>query len=300
MPGLYLENVLLSLQAASFRSIYASLAVIHFPLHHRIRNRLRSTFARDVLVAYRHRGLLPEDVILSSFPKSGTTWLTFMLAHLLWQSGREQTLVDDRFLPRLGYQNRAEKKLPSGGRLIRSHEPYRAAYRKAIYVVRDGRDAAVSMYWHSKRVMGMVADFSDYLPLFLEGRLTGAGSWSTHVEGWLNSPPYAAGNVLVARYEDMKSQPVEVLQKAGAFLSIDASDAAIADAIDAGSLDSMKERERKTKGLAHKETGEKIPVVRKGVVGDWRNYFTEADEREFMRVAGGAMARLGYATSNKT
>jgi hypothetical protein len=271
--------------------------VIHFPLHHRIRNRLRSTLARDLLVAYRHRGLTADDVILSSYPKSGTTWLTFMLAHLLWQAGREQTLVDDRFLPRLGYQNRAEKRLPSGGRLIRSHEPYRAVYRKAIYVARDGRDAAVSMYWHSKRVMGMVADFSDYLPLFLEGRLTGAGSWADHVEGWLNSPAYAAGNVLVARYEDMKSQPREVLRQAASFLAIDATDAAIDDAIEAGSLDSMKERERQTKGLAHQETGEKIPVVRKGVVGDWQNYFSEADEREFMRTAGGAMARLGYTTS---
>jgi hypothetical protein len=219
-----------------------------------------------------------------------------MLAHLLWSAGREQTLVDDRFLPRLGHQDRAEKKLPSGGRLVRSHEPFRPAYRKAIYVARDGRDAAVSMYWHAKRVMGMVADFDDYLALFLEGRLTGAGSWHNHVEGWLNSPAYNRGDVMVARYEDMKTKPEEVLRQAAEFLGVGATNESIADAIEAGSLESMKERERHTAGLVHQEVGEKIPVVRKGVIGDWQNYFAPATEEQFAKVAGNAMKLLGYTS----
>jgi hypothetical protein len=221
--------------------------------------------------------------------------MAFMLAQLLWQAGREQELVDDRFLPSVGRHNRAERRLPSGGRFIRSHEPYRNNYRKAIYVVRDGRDVAVSMYWQTKRVMGMDAPFSDYFKLFLEGRLSGAGAWASHVAGWLDSPAYACGNVLVARYEDMKANPEEVLRRAADFLDVSPTDEQIADAIDAGSIESMKGRERNSSGLVHHESGERIPVVRKGTVGDWSNYFDEEDQRTFWRAAGPAMLRLGYA-----
>jgi hypothetical protein len=268
--------------------------VIHFPLQHRLRNRVRSSFVRDIVVAYRHRGLLPEDVILASYPKSGTTWLTFMLAQLLWQAGREQTLMDDRYVPRVGKQHLAQRRLPSGGRLIRSHEHYRPEYRKAIYVVRDGRDAVVSMYWHIKRVTGMEADFSDYLATYLEGRLTGAGAWQRHVDGWLDSPAYAAGDILLVRYEDMKTDAAAQLQRAADFLQVAVTPEAIADAVDAGSLESMKSREKESSGIAHLESGETIPVVRKGVVGDWQNYFSDDDLDTFNRVAHRAMTRLGY------
>ena len=76
---------------------------------------------RDFVLSYRHRGLLPEDVMLASYPKSGSTWLSFMLAELLWQAGREQTLLDNRYLPQIGKQSRAIRRLPNGGRLIRTH-----------------------------------------------------------------------------------------------------------------------------------------------------------------------------------
>jgi hypothetical protein len=270
-------------------------SVIHFPFRHRIRNYLRTSALRDWAVNYRHIGLRDDDVVLASYPKSGTTWMAFMLAQLLWKAGGEQTLVDNRFLPAVGRHGQAERRLPSGGRLVRSHEPFRPQYRKAIYVVRDGRDVAVSMYWQAKRVMGMEADFSDYLELFLAGRLTGAGAWAGHVEGWLDSPPFASGNVLVARYEDMKEQPADVLRRAAAFLGVSPSDEKIAEAVEAGSMESMKDREKKSSGVAHLETGEKIPVVRKGVVGDWSNYFSQEDKRAFWQAAGPAMRRLGYA-----
>jgi hypothetical protein len=268
--------------------------VIHFPLQQRLRNRVRNSFVRDVVVAYRHRGLLPDDVMLASYPKSGSTWLAYMLAQLLWSAGREQKLMDDRYLPRIGHQQFAEQRLPCGGRLIRTHERYRPAYRKAIYVVRDGRDVVVSMYWHVKRTAGMVADFSDYLATYLRGTLTGAGAWQEHVDGWLDSPANAAGNVLMVRYEDMKANAAEELRRAADFLGVRVTAEKIVDAVDAGSLDSMKSREKESSGIVHREAGETIPVVRKGVVGDWQNYFSPNDLIMFNRVARSAMSRLGY------
>lgn len=233
--------------------------------------------------------------MLAAFPKSGSTWLTFMLAQLLWNAGQEQTFLDNRFLPEIGRHNGAEKRLSTGGRLIRTHERYRPSYKRAIYVVRDGRDVAVSLYYHLKRAVGMEAEFDEYLNFFLDGWLTGAGPWNGHVIEWLDSPAYSTGDVLLVRYEDMKANASRELKRASEFLSVEASDALIDEAVKAGSLDAMKGREQATKGIAHREEGEKISVVRKGKSGDWRNHFSDADQAKFARLAGDAMSRLGYS-----
>jgi len=268
--------------------------VIYFPLQHRIRNRIRTSFVRDFVLSYRHRGLLPEDVMLASYPKSGSTWLSFMLAELLWQAGREQTLLDNRYLPQIGKQSRAIRRLPNGGRLIRTHERRRPCYRKAIYVLRDGRDVAVSMYWQIKRVCSMEADFSSYLSAYLDGSLTGAGAWHEHVLGWLESPTLNSGNVLVVRYEDMQENAARELRRTAEFLGVERTADEISRAIQAGSLDAMKGREQASPGIAHRESGATIPVVRKGIVGDWTNYFSEADLGRFWEVCGLAMQKAGY------
>jgi hypothetical protein len=269
--------------------------VIRFPLQHRIRNQLRTSFVRDVVLRYRHLGLLPEDVMLASYPKSGTTWLSFMLAELLWQAGREQTLVDNRYLPQIGKHNVAIRRLPSGGRLIRTHERRRPCYRKAIYVLRDGRDVAVSMYWQIKRTCSMDADFSDYLDAYFDGHLTGAGAWHEHVSGWLEPSAVNSGNTLVVRYEDMKDDAARELRRAAAFLGVERTTEEFDRAIQAGSLEAMKGREKESPGIAHRESGATIPVVRKGVVGDWTNYFSEADLQRFWDVCGPAMCQAGYS-----
>ncbi len=47
---------------------------------------LQST-ARRLIVVNRHRGLKAADLMMASYPKSGSTWLRFVLAGVL--SGRE-------------------------------------------------------------------------------------------------------------------------------------------------------------------------------------------------------------------
>jgi hypothetical protein len=251
---------------------------------------------RDLAVAYRFRRVSERDVIFASYPKCGSTWLTFMLSDLLWGAGEHQEITDSRYIPGVGGEHLGQHRLPSGGLLLRTHERYRPCCKKAIYVVRDGRDAAVSLYFHIQRVTGMEASFSEFLEHFLRGSFVGAGAWHDHVNHWLDAPCFQNGRGLLVRYEDMKRDAHRELQRCAEFLEFDATDEQIAKSVAAGSFDKMRKTEGRTDLIVHKEKGPAISFVRKGIVGDWQNYFSPQDLERFNAASHRAMDRLGYAT----
>lgn len=263
-------------------------------VRHRLRTGLRRSVIRNWVVAYRFRGVTAQDVLLATYPKSGATWLTFMLSELIWGVGEQQDIMDLRFIPTVGNQRLGVNRLPSGGWLLRTHERYRPCCKKAIYVVRDGRDVAVSLYFQIKRALGMDADFSEFLEYFLAGHFVGAGPWGRHVDEWLDSPCFQNGSGLLVRYEDMQLDARRELERCAEFLDIEATPERVESAIAAGSFDSMRKTEKRSEALVHNEKGPKISFVRKGVVGDWQNHFSAQDLERFNAAARPAMERLGY------
>lgn len=263
-------------------------------LYHRVRSRLRRTALRKAILAYRFRNVNDRDVLFASYPKSGSTWLTFMVTEMLWGVGEKQEITDSRFVPGVNEKHLSDKRIPSGGWLLRTHERYRPCCKKAIYVVRDGRDVAVSLYFQIQRVFGMEASFSEFLEAYLDGMFVGSGSWHDHVIDWLDSPCNASGNLLLVRYEDMKEDVRRELRRAADFLEVDITPERFENAVRLGSFDSMRKTENRAEILAHREKGDAIPFVRKGVVGDWENHFSADDLKRFNAVARPAMVRLGY------
>ncbi len=271
--------------------------MLYIPLRARLRNNLRSSPLRKVYHLYKHRGLAPEDFILVGYSRSGSAWLGFMMSQVIWKVGRENTLGGHRFTPFLGYQRFAETRLPGGGRLIASHEPYRREYRNAVWILRDPRDNAVSTYYHVQRVMGLKGTFSEYLPLYIKGVFNGS-RWGDYVKSWLDSPLWAKGSIVRVRFEDMKADTAHELRRAVEITGYQPTEEEIEDGIDAGSLESMKKREQASHTLIHREAdGGRINAVRKGAVGDWRSHFSERDLDIFYAANGAMMEAVGYSTS---
>src|SRR2546427_12929310 len=90
---------------------------------------------RGPAVALRYRGLRSSDVLLAGYPRSGTTWLTFMLAEVL--SGVPSTWASTgKLVPAVGRHQCAPALLQSDGRLPRTHEQRGPAHAVPAYVVR--------------------------------------------------------------------------------------------------------------------------------------------------------------------
>jgi hypothetical protein len=247
-------------------------------------------------VVYRHAGVSRSDVFLVSYPKSGNTWLKFMLAELL--GGREVDLDNDStVIADVGSHRSTPAVLPHGGRLIKSHEPYsgpqRRVYRRAIYLIRDGRDVAVSYYYTLIRRGLFEGEFSPFLKLFLEGGVDGYRPWHEHVRSWLESPLAAEDSLLTLRYEDLLSDPVDKLSATMEFLGAPVAPERAEETVRAYSAERMRERER-TSQFHERKKRQDIMFVRTAGSGDWTQVFSDRDEALFAEVTGGLLGRLGY------
>src|SRR6478609_9386530 len=151
-----------------------------------LRYRIAKSKVRVPLVWYRHRALSPGDVFVGAYPRSGSTWLRFLLLEVLSGQCAEFDSVNT-LLPSVGEHRGSPALLPGGGRLIKTHENYRPEYRKAVYLVRDARDVLLSEYAYQKAKGWFESDFDSYLLAFLKGKVNAYGSWQEHVRDWTDA-----------------------------------------------------------------------------------------------------------------
>lgn len=262
------------------------------------------TRARKVLTTVRARGLTSSDVVAASYPKSGSTWLRFMIADLAPAGGADDFRTIRRLSPPLGQHRSAPRLVESEGRFIKTHESLSTFARfpaRALYVVRDGRDVAVSMY-HFLRKLGVYSGpFDDYLGAFLGGRVVNYGSWQDHVSSWLAGAARHPTRIAVLRYEDLlREEAPERLQatlsQIGWAVPIEAARAAV----QRNDLDSMRRKESQTDSAFWEAKNPlstpDVPFVRAGRAEQWKSEFTEGQVARFEQVAGPVLEMAGYST----
>jgi hypothetical protein len=213
-----------------------------------------------------------------------------MLAHLLWRGDVSFPTVR-RLIPGIHTRTNKELLYAPFPRILKSHGSFNARYPRVIYVVRDGRDVIVS-YYHRKVSRGFAYDgFSDFLRRHLKGEVGTDGSWHSHVLGWLDRPEKPS---LVLRYEDLKQDAVREMQRVSSLLEINCDQADVATAVKQTEFGRMRSREVEHYKGGQGRSTESGHEIRKGVRGDWRNYFSEADSDLFWKTSGEAMDLAGY------
>jgi hypothetical protein len=256
----------------------------------KVRYAFSKTAVRQPLVWVRHRNFRPSDAFVGSYPRSGSTWLRFMLLEILagQASGFSNT---NEMLPDVGKHQSGAPVLPGNGRLIKTHEPFRAEYRKAIFLVRDPRDVALSEFaFH--RALGLAGDdFDSYLEIFLRGTVNPFGAWISHTNSWLDAADSGRAEILHVNFEQLKRSPQPELSRIVDFLGMPEVKARIPAAIENNSLARMKEKEKATP----QRTSAKGRFIRSGSAGGWQSTFTDRQAQLVQQYAGNLMARLGYS-----
>lgn len=244
-------------------------------------------------------------ILVNGSPKTGTTWMQFMLASLpgYWRAGNYQ-----------GDFNRFFHTKPGG--VVHGHEPYSPELWSSlttldfqvVFMMRDPRDQTVSRYFHIRRdpyhpwhqVFQSIGP-DEGLMACISGRtdhpdggpdLPGCLAMILWTQTWLKNKE----NLIVVRYEDLLDQPKSIMQ--GVFSKLGLS-------VFTGLSDAIVNRNRferlssgKRIGKIGRKPGEEDPKshFRKGIQGDWENRFSASHREHFKTLAGQALIELGYQT----
>lgn len=211
-----------------------------------------------------------DIVWLASYPRSGNT----LLRTILWQcfglrsasiypndlgGNKKLEEVVGHIEPGLDRRMVFPNKNPP---LLKTHE-YPPDSNPAIYVVRDGRAASLSLwkFYHDHGVSSSLLDVIEGHHKF--------GTWASHVAAWR---PWERENVLFLEYEDLRCNLQDVLPRIGDFLQREALN------------DRLPERSRiaQADGQWVKDKTE------------WEKEFDKKLLRRFNEINGEMLDRLGY------
>lgn len=175
-------------------------------------------------------------------------------------------------------------------RTIHSHTTFRSGIPKAVYVVRDGRDAVVSFFHYSTTRNGVQMPFNEWFDLY-SSRWYGP-RWHDHVESWLTRGRQQLGeNLMVVKFEELKDRPLDQVQHVADFLDLPSSQEAIAHALEMASIEKAREREARVLG---KLENTNQSFYRGGRTGQYGDYLQGNRYERFMNMSATAMSLAAY------
>jgi len=246
----------------------------------------------------------PDDVFLVSYPRSGNTWMRFLLGNLLYPTDPVTFSNIESRIPEIYFNaDGFLRKLPQP-RILKSHECFQPHYPHVLYVVRDPRDVAVSFYHHNVKARNIPDGYpmADFVLRFVAGEFDRKfGSWRDHVQSW-TSLRGESRHFTMVRYEDIKSDTEAALRTVAAFLercslpTIDCSPEALRRTIEFSSPERMRALEGKEadKWVLTKNTRPDKPFVRSARVGGWKSQLTAESVEAIESAWGTLMQSLEY------
>lgn len=276
----------------------------------------------------------PAMVVSASYPKSGSTWLRMQLrAYLesepevdingdgfscLFIDGRH--LMDDEVgipiaelkpetiievFPWYIEQLAQREPYPNFARV---HEAYvrradgspifpSSAIARAIELVRNPLDVAVSFAYHSGRSMDRMIDFminGVHTQHTTHSRLQmrfpiATMSWGENVCSWADQTDIP---ILVLRYEDRLIDPLGTFENIVDFLGLEKDSSRIRQAVEATQFDRLQAQEKRN-GFRERYRVEQ-PFFRRGISGGWRDELTDVQAMRIIDAFAPTMRRFGY------
>ncbi|XP_073326812.1 cytosolic sulfotransferase 1-like [Pagrus major] len=240
----------------------------------------------------------PDDVLIATYPKAGTTWVSLILDLLYFGKTAPERQTSIPIYERVPFLEITFPSMDSGvdlaenlatsPRLIKTHLPIQLVPKsfweqncKVVYVARNAKDNMVS-YFHFDRMtltQPDPGDWNTYLHRFMEGKVL-FGSWYDHVNNWWKKKQ-TYSNLHYMFYEDMIEDTGREIDNLCSFLGLSPSAEEKKQIMYGVQFDNMKKNDMANYSTFNVMDFKISPFMRKGKVGDWKNHFTVAQNEEF-------------------
>lgn len=226
------------------------------------------------------------NIFFVSFPKSGRTWIRFMICKYFEAYFKTEVLPEEIF-----FFTKAHKEIPaiSFTHDGSSHKPVnlkkedlsneKSFYfdsRKVVLLSRDPRDTVVSYFHHAtarkKMFEGNISEFIRSEQWGIEKNITFLNNWAAEIDN---------PNLLFLRYEDMKTDEIILLKQIIEFIGVPFDNHIAEAAIELSKFDKMKSQI--TKGnlasdiLTPTNSDPNSAKVRKGEVAGYKKELSDKD-----------------------
>jgi hypothetical protein len=220
--------------------------------------------------------------------------------------------------------NRANPSLPG---IFFTHDSYIGDYtgnrsskadynrKRIVLLVRDPRDIAVSAYFQwkfrtDKQKRALHSSFFESRDLSVfDFTMHPKGSLQKNIErmnSWNKALPHL-DDMLVVRYEDLRAEPEDWLERIAHFTGYTACRGEIEDAVEYASLENMKKMEhggsfgtRSRRFSSGEQASSDAYKVRRGKVGGYRDYFTDEQLVEIDNLVNSSLTpEYGYTPDQK-
>ncbi|XP_070825008.1 cytosolic sulfotransferase 3-like [Chaetodon trifascialis] len=203
----------------------------------------------------------PDDILIATYPKAGTTWVSYILDLLYFGQTSPERQTSIPIIDRVPFLEKTI--LP------------------VVYVACNAKDNVVS-YFHFDRMTQIQpepGDWSSYLHRFMEGKMV-FGSWYDHVNGWWKKKQ-TYSKIHYMFFEDMVEDTGREIDKLCCFLGLSPSAEEKKQITGRVQFDNMKKNDMTNQSTNPILDFKISPFMRKGKVGDWKNHFTVAQNEEF-------------------
>ncbi len=247
-----------------------------------------------------------NDVIVTTYPKSGTTWMKQIAVQIGYLGNGEYKHIDDvvpwpdKLVPQEGPELNditGLKDSPTGVHVIKSHLeanyiPYDTA-AKVICVVRDPKDTLVSVVHFengfNKLMFTHEVPVDEWVKAFQTERFI-YQPWAMFTDSWWRQRN--RDNVLVMFYEDMVKDPLETVKTVAEFIEVELNREQLDKVCEKCSFSYMKANDKKFAPPAF-DTGGRVPMVRSGKSGNSKELLSKEAQHQINQYCIQELAKLG-------
>jgi hypothetical protein len=184
-----------------------------------------------------------DDILVSTYSKSGTTWMQMILYQLTTAGNMDFDHLFD--ISPWVYYSALREVAPvhtPQPRIIKSHDRYgrftKGRRGRFIFVVRDGRDVCLSLFHHRRNFKRYDGSFEQHFDDFLNGT---EYNWFDHLRPWLANS--AGLPITYVRFEDLKQNFAATVLRVAEACGIAVTESTLSRVLERCSFEYMKQHE---------------------------------------------------------